>query len=152
MDYFDRMEAAMEARFSAMNEQFESAMRNAAAQGDGNGNTQHYTKTVSRTFNGAGNCGEETIVERDSRQNKEVTSVTRRIGDKSIQHVQSKDLASGDVQHSINRRQLAPEDDEKFNADWAQVEKNYLPASRGLLHASHDHHHAAAKQLEDRKK
>lgn len=146
MDYFDRMHAAMQARFDAMNREFERAMAAPAAEG-----TTTYSKTVSRSYSGPGNCGEETIVERDSAKGKEVRTHTRRIGDRSIQQVESKDLKTGQVEKSALRKALQESDDAAFDEEWAKMEKQYLPPARHLLHGSHDHgHHHSQPQLQDK--
>lgn len=146
MDYFDRMHAAMQARFDAMNKEFERVMAQPPAEG-----TSTYSKTVTRSYSGPGKCGEETIVERDSEKGKEVRTHTRRIGDRSLQETETKDLKTGKVEKSLLRKQLQESDDAAFNADWSKAEKEFLPPTRQLLHHSHDHGHLEPKQLTEKK-
>jgi hypothetical protein len=149
------IEALMRERFEALNDEFDEHIKRASAEPvkpNGNIAPHHYSRSVTRSFNSAGSCGEETIVEQDSQTGKEVKTVTRRIGDRSVQRVDARDIASGAVETSIRRHRLQPDEDAAFDAEWAQVEAEHLPAARGLIHDGHRHHHSAAKQLEDRKK
>lgn len=145
MDYFDRMHDAMQARFDKMNREFERVMAQPPADG-----ATTYSKTVTRSYSGPGNCGEETTVERDSEKGKEVRTHTRRIGDRSIQETESRDLKSGHVEKTLLRKQLQETDDAAFNEEWAKAEKEFLPPARKLIHEGHERGHHDAKQLKDK--
>jgi len=145
MNYFDGMHAAMQTRFDAMNRAFERVMQ-APPPPEG---SSTYSKTVTRSYSGPGNCGEEHVVERDSEKGMEVRTRTRRIGDRSIQETETKDLATGKVEKSVLRQKLLEGDQPKFDEEWSKVDKDYMPHTRHLLHHGHDDVHAP-KQLQEK--
>lgn len=152
-DYFDRLESHMRQRFDAMNAEFDRVMR-ASSAAPSDGTTHSYSKSVTRSYNSAdGGCGEEVVVERDSQAGKEVKTHSRRIGDRAVQHVTTKDLATGAATSSVTRHNLQEADDAAFDQEWAAAESKYIaPTRRGLLGNHHLHHHGDnAAQIEDKK-
>ena len=147
LNYFDNIEAHMRDRFNAMNAAFDSAL-----QGSANPGTQSYSKTVTRNYNSAdGGCGEEVIVERDTESNKEIKTRSRRIGDRAVQEVTTKDLATGHEVVSVARHNMHEADDASFNDAWNAVEHKHIAPARGALRHHDHHHHGQVAQIAEKR-
>jgi hypothetical protein len=135
-DPFEEMEALMDERFSRMNADFDRAMK-AFSKANGAKDASHYSKSVVRSFNGEGNCGEETVVERDAESGKEVTTHIRRLGDRAMQTISTKDLKSGTTatDATVTRKNMDAGEDAAFEKEWAEAEKKFIAPTRGSVAA-----------------
>jgi hypothetical protein len=116
-DLFDDMDA----RFDRMNRRFDELMRHTES-GDGANGSVSYSKSTARTYNANGRVGEEVIVEQTGPNGRETRTVTRRIGDRSLQQVDTIDLKTGEKTVRINRRGMNPSEDTSFEEEWKAVE------------------------------
>eukprot|EP00455_Lapot_gusevi_P029813 TRINITY_DN3195_c0_g1_i2.p1 TRINITY_DN3195_c0_g1~~TRINITY_DN3195_c0_g1_i2.p1 ORF type:complete len:196 (-),score=58.93 TRINITY_DN3195_c0_g1_i2:581-1093(-) len=159
-NYADRMEAHMRDRFDAMNRSFEEAARQQREEqqrliaNDPNAvvTTNTYSKSVTRHYNGDADCGEEIIVERDTKTGTEVKTHSRRIGERSIQVTTTKNLNSGDEVCTTSRHNLPEWETKEFDQQWNALEDDHIVPHRAVLHDHHFHHHprAAPHQLKDK--
>lgn len=160
MDYYDyshRMEEHMRDRFEAMNRVFDDArreherlLREAEYNPDLKVTTNTYSKTVTRSYNSDGNCGEEIVVERDTKTGKEVKTHSRRIGDRAVQTTTTRDLVNGDTVETTSRRNLLEADMHEFDREWATADVEYIEPTRHILQDHHHHHHQTPHLLQER--
>ena len=147
-NFFHQLFDDMDARFERMNRRFDELMRHVAesAAPDASGSVS-YSKSTTRTYNSNGRVGEEVIVEHTGPGGRETRTVTRRIGDRSLQQVDTTDLKTGEKTVRRNRRGMEAADDEKFEDEWKAVEPTlqrlFQPPSAPSLWAT-----AAPAQIE----
>jgi hypothetical protein len=148
-NYADRLEAHMRDRFDAMNRYFEEARQRAS---DPNAvATSTYSKSVTRHYNSDGDCGEEIVVERDTKSGTEVKTHSRRIGERSMQVATTTNLSTGDKVSTTTRHNLAENDTADFDKQWSALEDAHILPHRAVLHDHHNHHHSRAPhQLQDK--